>query len=535
MTTPTMESRTAQLDPEVRKRGLLGMSRTMVTTWAVTAFVAVLAWMALGGLLGAVGGFAVLGLTWITTKQFAGGPSYAQRVLLWGRDRLRRRSGEHIYFSVADRGDRTGQPSEDYNPDADPAWERPVPVGRAEPLDLTGTGFDGLFIVRHANPGEGAYLSCVVQVQGLKGGLRSAPAYAASWQSYGYVLAQLAKPESFIRGLQQLHRSVAYDLTPHLEWYQNQIVGDDGRLEKMVDSYWSNLEQIRPLAEEHRVWYVLKFPLDGQFLSEAASRDQWGEHRRAEIGWASVVKDELERFEQLVRGAGMGEVTVLGEHRTCAVIRALMDPSYALDDDRDAPDWESCWQSYFGDQDYVLINNRWYTRVAHVPPGGLTPTPLGPLWLHPLLVGVPADEGGDDQPRSATVRTICVRMDFTPDYAAREQATSDLTQDAAVQASEGKKGKIDDGSTEVMMSASVRRRRDLMPGSGIHGVTWSMWVAVTGRDPDDVRRACMRVTSAASDSAITKLDWQTNFHDVAQVATLPLCRGMAGSAPARTA
>ena len=529
-----METRTAQLDPETRRRGLLGMSRVMIAVWSLAVFGALLTWLSFGGWAGAGGGFAVLGATGAATTRFSDGPSYAEAGVSWWRERRRRARGEHIYWSVRDRGEDTGVPAGNYQPEADPGWEHPVPLGRIEPLPLSGTGFDELFILRHANPGELDYLSVVLQVQGIKAGLRSSPAYAVNWQSYGYFQSELAKTGSFIRGIQQLHRSVSYDMTPHIEWYKSQIAASDGRLSDVVDSYWDILEQIAPLAEEHRVWVVAKIPIDGRFIAEAAGRDSWGEGRRAEVGWASVVKDELERLEALLRGAGLGEVTVLGERRTCAVSRALMDPGFELDDDRDV-DWPSCWQSYFGDHDHVVVNDRWYTRVAHIPPGGIAPAPLGPLWLHPLLVGVEADEGTDEQSRAATIRTVCVRMDFIPDYAARAQAVNDLTQDAAAAMTDRKKGKIDDGTGEVMLTASQRRRRDLSPGSGVHGLSWSMWLSVTGRDPEDLRRACVRISDAAGRSAISKLDWQDQRHDVAQVATLPLCRGMAGSKSARTA
>ncbi|WP_280220383.1 hypothetical protein [Nocardia neocaledoniensis] len=534
MTTPTMEPRTAQLDPQVRHRGLFGMSRLMVIVWSITAFVVILLWMSVRGWTGAIIGIALFASVYLTTNEKGGEDSIAKRAIFRWRNHSRRRRGEHIYYSTGDRGDRTGVPSHDYNPETDPAWERPVPLGNVAPLDLAGTGFDSLFILRHANPGEPEYLSVMLQVEGLKGGLRSNPAYATSWAQFGYLMAELAKKDSLIRGTQQIHRSVAYDLTPHTKWYADHLVNTDGKLETMVDSYWGLLQAIRPIAEEHRVWYVVKIPVDQAFLARAAGRDSWGDGRRAEIGWASVVRDELQRFVLLLEGAGMGEVTVLGRQRTCAVIRSLMDPSFALDDDRDA-DWESCWQSYIGEHQSVVVNGRWHTAVAHIPPGGVDAELLGPLWLHPLLVGVAADEGSDDQERAATIRTVSVRMDFLPDDAARAQAVEDLTSDTANDLEERQKGRIDDGTTETQMTASQRRRQDLKPGKNIHGLDWSMWVSVTGRDADDLQRACLRVSQAAGRSAIKRLDWQNDTHDVAQIATLPLARGMAGSAAARTA
>ena len=54
-----------------------------------------------------------------------------------------------------------------------------------------------------------------------------------------------------------------------------------------------------------------------------------------------------------------------------------------------------------------------------------------------------------------------------------------------------------------------------------------MAIAVTGRDADDLDRACDRVTAAAGDSAIPEIRWCTDDHDIALFWTLPLGRGLA--------
>lgn len=66
-----------------------------------------------------------------------------------------------------------------------------------------------------------------------------------------------------------------------------------------------------------------------------------------------------------------------------------------------------------------------------------------------------------------------------------------------------------------------------MPGSGHHGAIYAIAIAVTGRDSEDLDRACLRVTEAAGESALAEIDWCDGDHDVALFATLPLGRGLA--------
>lgn len=533
--TETQEWRTSVLGSEPERRGLLRMSRPVLVARIFSMLVGVLLFLSLQGILGGLSALGLFGaVVWATTSAGGDEPSPASTQFRRIRERQRRRAGEHLFWSTADRGDRTGVPSERYDPANDPAWEHPVFLGRCDRINLSGTGYDALFVLRHNNPGELEYLSVMVQVAGIKGGLRSNASYAASSALFGHLEAEVAKPGSFVRGFAQLHRSVPFDMTPHINSYMDGIVNTDDSMAVLVDSYWSLVDRLSSLAEEHRAWFVLKFPVTGGFIAEAATRDLFGDQRRAEVGWASLIKDELERFDGLLQMAGLGEVTVLGERRSCAVIRSLQDPSWALDDDRDV-DWESCWQSYVGGRDAVVINDRWHTRCAEVPKGAISPRPLGPRWLHPLLVGVEADPGADDRPSSATIRTICVRVDGVPDTVARAKAAEDVAQDGGARIADAKKGRISDGTTEVLLSSSTLRNRDLAPGSGVHGLNYSMAVSVTGRDPEDLRRSCLRVEAAAGNCGITRLHWQTDRHDVAQVVTLPLARGLAGSKDARTA
>ena len=254
---------------------------------------------------------------------------------------------------------------------------------------------------------------------------------------------------------------------------------------------------------------MARFPLTAEF-AEAARR-----HGPAATGWAGLVRDELARLVELVARADLARPRVLGEQRTCAVLRSMQDPGFPVDQ-HEGVRWNNCWQDYQGERRHLTVNDRWWHRVAVVPPDAMAAVPLGPHWLAPLLVEV----------NPAVIRTLSVRMDFVPARVARARAVRDVAVDGASRYAADRRGRVDDGTDEMMLSASRRRLADLAPGSGHHGVDWSMAVSVTAADPGELARACTRVENAAAGCAIGRLEWQDTWHDAALIATYPLARGM---------
>ncbi|MFD4366976.1 hypothetical protein [Rhodococcus sp. NPDC058521] len=349
-------------------------------------------------------------------------------------------------------------------------------------------------------------------------------------QAFGRILANFAKRGSFIRGFQMLHRSVPADMTPHENWVTAQIKAagaDAARVVPAIASYGQLLDRLAPLSEQHHAYGVLVFPKSPALLAEGA---RIARRKNAPLigGIAQVIRDETMRAVVSFERARMGRVEVYGEQRACAVIRASLDPSHPLDAHKGVR-WENCWPSYVGRDESVQVAEKWHTRVGIVPARAIQPIELGPLWLAPLLTGVEPDIGDDEIAPAPTIRTVMVRMDFVEASKARSAAKKDATQDQAKQIYEQRKGMVTDGSSEVAISESARRREDLKAGSGHHGVIYSAAVSVTGRDEDDALRACTRVEQAAGECGIDEIEWQDHRHDVGMFLTLPLGRGLAGT------
>ncbi|MCX4097700.1 SCO6880 family protein [Nocardia sp. alder85J] len=517
----TTEPRTYVLGGEIARRSLLGISPPVMATW-VTAVIAAIGLYLIAGTSLVTLAIIVAGLVAVVaaTIEWHGHRSWAALRMHTLRTWDRRRRGEHIYRHATDPayGD----------PVLDPGWALPPPLGTVAPLDVSGTGLDDLFILRHANPGERTYFSVMLAVDGVASGLRGDAAYAAAAAAFGSFLASMARESSFIRGIQMVHRSVPHDMAPHEQWAAAQVAAlTDARLLPVVESYGALLDVLAPLAEEHRCYIALRIPQTDRFMAETAAVAR-AAHAPIIGAIAQVIRDETERAVRLLASAGMGEVSVFGEKRACAVIRACIHPDHPLARHADAS-WTSCWPSYVGGRDAVAIGaeGRWRTRVGWIPGRAIEPVELHTLWLSPLLTGVDADPGDDETAPMPTIRTVSVRLDFVPAHRARAAARGDFTSDQARAAKDRRKGRIDDGSVGTLLSASDRRRQDLTPGSGHHGVIYTLAVAVTGRDAEDLDRACLRVTEAATESAIGDIDWATDDHDVALIATVPLGRGLA--------
>lgn len=484
--------RTSILGGEVAGRGLFGRldRRSALALGAVVLFAAVL-WLDVGGSAGIVSGLGMVAAGFVVLYPWSKQRSAAELWLRAWRFWLRRRRGLTVFTA----GNA-----------AEPA---PPVLGRVEPLELEGTQHEDMFVLRHSNPGEPSYLSVVMEVDGQPQGLRTEAQFEAASARYGTMLAQLARDGSFIRGIQQINRIVPHDPALHRAFIASRVSGRPA-IQTLVRSYEDLIDLTANTAEQHRNYLVARFPVTGEFVA-AARR-----YGAGAIGWAGLVREELARFADLVARADLARPRVLGEQRTCAVLRSIQDPGFPVDR-HEGVRWHNCWLGYRGERGHLAIEGRWLHRVAVVPTDAMAAVPLGSHWLAPLLVEV----------NPAVIRTLSVRMEFLPARVARARAVRDVAVDGASRHNAERRGRVGDGTDEMMLSASSRRLADLAPGSGHHGVEWSMAVSVTAADEGELARACTRVENAAANCAIGRLEWQDTWHDAAVLAAYPLARGMA--------
>lgn len=265
-------------------------------------------------------------------------------------------------------------------------------------------------------------------------------------------------------------------------------------------------------TEEYRSFATLRIPLAHLAATISGPADL-----------ERIAQETFETVGEVVRrvgGAGYRLRAVLGPRRLGALVRHLHDP----DMDMDALDGIGTVADGWGyvryaEPKFVRVQGAardWYHAVAHVPRDSWPAQAVNARFMEHLVTRV----------NPATIRTVVSQFRLVPKARAREIARIGLTYDVATQHGQRKKGQVSTGETEASMSASRRVLYDLLRPV-VAGVYPSVRVMVSAPDdPELLDAARRRVTSAAEDGGITRLDWQDYRHHRALVTALPMARGV---------
>ncbi|HZC72726.1 MAG TPA: SCO6880 family protein [Jatrophihabitans sp.] len=510
--------RSSMLGGEVARRGLLALaprSRISRTVGVVTMAVVILLLLSAATLLAGFVCAVLLGVTaWLVWPPPGRDRSRLDRWIVRRRYRVRHARGLDSYTRPEQL--RAGSVG---------AWETPAPIGRVTPLDLSGTPWSRLFILHHAPTGAHQFLTVLLSTSGLGAGLWTDEQHAATQESFGSLLASIAKPGRWLSDLGQISRTLPQDLTEHSGLLAAQLNPPPADAPRAVRTAFRQLlvsyDQVVALeanrCEEHRNYLVARVDLTDEFQLAAA------QVAPGPAGWAKLVRDELVQLTSRASSAGLGRVEVLGEQRTVAALRALQSPDYQPDR-HGGLTWQDAFLGFHATATELVVDERdgtdprngWYTRVACIPVHGMEAVQLGPRWLAPVLV--------DMSP--AVVRTVATRIRPTAASTARVEAVKDATTDTSATLTATAEGKIDDGTARVMLDASTRRLLDLAPGSGHAGAQWAIFIAVQAASKQVLDDACRDMNEAAADASITELDWLKHEQDLAWPAVLGLGRGV---------
>jgi hypothetical protein len=125
--------------------------------------------------------------------------------------------------------------------------------------------------------------------------------------------------------------------------------------------------------------------------------------------------------------------------------------------------------------------------------------------------------------RSSTVRSVAVTFEpVSPERSTRE-AEAAITRDRADRELRHRFGQSDTARQRQAEEATVRREAELAAGHG--EVRLAGFVTVSGRDPEDLRRACAEVHEHAARARL-ELHRMYGQQASAFTFTLPLCRGL---------
>jgi hypothetical protein len=272
----------------------------------------------------------------------------------------------------------------------------------------------------------------------------------------------------------------------------------------MIESYLELIGTSARVTQEHEI--LLAIQVDARRV-----RDR---------GAGVVTRALVEETERVAQGLEAAEVTVLGAlsaGQLARTLRTAFDPYAgaelaaleAADGERDglsqANAWPlgavETWDQY--QSDGALHATYWISAWPRVD--------VSPMFMDSLLG------------HSSAVRTVAVCFEPLPSDRSTREVEAAITRDRADRELRARFGQSETARQRQAVDATMRREAELAAGHG--EVRLSGFITVSGRDRDDLRRACTEVLEHA---ARARLELHRLYGQQADAFTftLPLCRGL---------
>lgn len=320
---------------------------------------------------------------------------------------------------------------------------------------------------------------------------------------WGQVLASAAgTPLSRLQWLERTAPAQGDELARWVHTHRDPAIPLRGAA--MIDSYLELIGTSAKIAHEHEILLAL----------QVDSRRVRGRGTGARMGAL------LEQVERVAQGLESAQVTVLGAlgpGHVARVLRTAFDPYarselaalQAVDSERaalpEASAWpvgaREAWDHYRSDG--ALHATYWI--------GGWPRIDVGSMFLDALLA------------RTASVRSVAVTFEpVSPDRSTRE-AEAAITRDQAERELRRRFGQSQTARQRQAEEAAARREAELACGHG--EVRFAGFITVSGRDEEELQRACAEVSDQAARSRL-ELHRLYGQQELAFTFTLPLCRGL---------
>jgi hypothetical protein len=272
----------------------------------------------------------------------------------------------------------------------------------------------------------------------------------------------------------------------------------------IVESYLELIGTTAQVTQEHEI--LLAVQLDARRIRE-----------RGDDAKAQALLEATERVAQGLEAAEVSVLGALGPGQLARALRTAFDPYAraelaaleAADPSRDGlaqrNGWplgaREAWDHYRSDG--AVHATYWI--------GGWPRIDVSPMFMEALLG------------RSGVVRTVAVTFEpISPERSTREVEAA-ITRDRADSELRHRFGQSETARQRQAQDATVRRESELAAGHS--EVRLAGFVTVSGRDTDDLRRACAEVLEHA---ARARLELHRMYGQQADAFTftLPLCRGL---------
>lgn len=390
------------------------------------------------------------------------------------------------------------------------ACPAPLMVGRVSVNEVAYSSRENIAIFRHSNS-EPSFYTVIFEVRGSDGGLVEELVEDLPHIGFGKTLGRGARRTSAVSHIQSFTRSIPLDITDHITWLADYI--DPNANDALVRSYQELCLQVEGRAEQHRSYLVLRFDNEA-----ALNRATMAHSRSATPTYDAIVQEAKSLMSQAKSYKAISSYRPLDAEMSTAVLAHLQDPySFSIDDADVA--LEDVWQKL--DQaktkQAVVVNDRAYTRVAYIPRDGFVAGSALPVQsMRQLVSGIVP----------AVIHSVSWINELVDAKQARAVALSDRTSDKAQKHASDNKGKLSDGTTEVLSTSSDQRAKDLLPGSGNHGVKWGAYLSFTVDSEEALLAVSTQIESVATDCGIDRMYWLDGRHDLGLMAVLPLGRGI---------
>jgi hypothetical protein len=350
---------------------------------------------------------------------------------------------------------------------------------------------------------SGRRLSAVLACRVMAFSLLDPEAQGRRLMRWGLVLAGAANTP--IRRLQWVERTAPAQGDELVRWLHGER--DPAvplRGTPMIESYLELIGSTAKVTQEHEILLAVQV-----------------EARRVRGRGRQVVVDALiEQTERVAQGLEAAEVRVLGALTSGQLARALrtaFDP-YARAE-------LATLETADGGRDGLAETNAWplgtKERWDHYQTDGALHATywigawprmdVSPMFMDALLG------------RSSAVRSIAVSFDPIPPERSTREVEAAITRDRADRELRHRFGQSETARQRQVQEATARREAELAAGHG--EVRFAGFVTVSGRDTDDLRRACAEIHEHA---ARARLELHRMYGQQAEAFTftLPLCRGL---------
>jgi hypothetical protein len=228
----------------------------------------------------------------------------------------------------------------------------------------------------------------------------------------------------------------------------------------------------------------------------------------------------VEQTERVAQGLQAAEVTVLGalsSRQLSRVLRTAFDPYVraelaaleAADPGRGGLAQSNAWPLGTSETwDHYRCDGAFHATYWI---GGWPRVDVSPLFMDALLG------------RSSAVRTVAVTFAPVPPQRSTREVEAAITRDRADRELRHRFGQLETARQRQAQESTLRRESELAAGHG--EVRVAGFVTVSGRDPDDLRRATSEVLEHAARARLELYRMYGQQAD-AFTFTLPLCRGL---------